>query len=67
MKATIEVKDRKEADAIRTALEDPVVRAQVVVVGTLKALTPKAQARVLLFAKDTFEESWDAADKAGAK
>lgn len=38
MKASIEVTDRKEADAIRTALMDPAVRAFVVIMGTLAAL-----------------------------
>jgi hypothetical protein len=58
VKASIEVKDRKEADAIRTALDDPVVRAQVVIVGTLKALpSDRARARVLAFVQDSLDEA----------
>lgn len=57
MKATITVKDRKEADAIRAALDDPVVRAQVVVVGTLKSLpSDRARQRVLAFVQDSLDE-----------
>lgn len=63
MKASIEVKDRKEADAIRTALDDPVLRAQVVIVGTLKALpSDRARQRVLAFVTDTLAE-----EQGGAK
>jgi hypothetical protein len=62
MKATFEVKDRKEADAIRAGLEDPVVRAQVVILGTLKQLpSVKAQVRVLTFVKEMLDEQGGAA------
>jgi hypothetical protein len=47
MKATIEVADRKEADAIRVGLEDPTVRACVVVMGALATLPIRARMRVL--------------------
>lgn len=58
MKASIAVKDRKEADAIRSALEDPVVRAQVVVVGTLLQLpSVRARQRVLTFVSDSLAEA----------
>ncbi len=56
MKASIEVKDRREADAIRTGLDDPAVRAFVVIMGTLKPLSKRAQARVLHYVRDRFEE-----------
>jgi hypothetical protein len=57
MKALIEVKDRKEGDAIRAGLEDPSVRAFVVVMGALKMLpTDRARRRVLQFVVDKLEE-----------
>jgi hypothetical protein len=57
MKALIEVKDRKEADAIRTGLEDPSVRAFVVVTGVLKMLpSDRARRRVLQFVIDKLDE-----------
>jgi hypothetical protein len=57
MKANIEVKDRKEADAIRTGLEDPGVRAFVICVGVLKALpSQRARRRVLEFVIDKLDE-----------
>lgn len=56
MKATIEVKDRKEADAIKTALEDQTTRAFVVVVGTLLPLSPRARKRVMDFVTDKLTE-----------
>lgn len=56
MKTTIEVKDRKEADAIKTALEDPTTRAFVVVVGTLLPLTIRERKRVMTFVADKLED-----------
>jgi hypothetical protein len=56
MKATIEVSDRKEADAIRAGLDDPAVRACVIVMGALSALPIRARVRVLEFVRDHFEE-----------
>lgn len=57
MKATIEVKDRKEGEHIRTGLEDPAVRAFVIVMGVLKALpTDRARIRVLSYVSDFFDE-----------
>lgn len=61
MKANIEVKDRREADAIRIGLEDPAVRAFVVIMGVLAALpTKRAQARVLQYVSDRLEEEEEA-------
>lgn len=61
MKANIEVKDRREADAIKAGLEDPVMRAMVIIIGTLKALpTKRAQARVLQYVSDRLEEEEEA-------
>jgi hypothetical protein len=57
MKATIDVKDRKEAEHIRNGLEDPSVRAFVVVMGALAALkTDRARQRVMNFVRDYFDE-----------
>ena len=57
MKANIEVKDRKEAEQIRTGLEDPTTRAFVTVMGVLAALpSDRARARVLNFVRDYFDE-----------
>jgi hypothetical protein len=57
VKATIEVKDRKEADAIRVGLADPVMRAQVVILGTLSQLpSDRARTRVLAFVQDSLNE-----------
>jgi hypothetical protein len=57
MKANIDVKDRREADAIKLALEDSAVRAFVVVMGTLKSLpTDRARRRVLQYVHDRLEE-----------
>lgn len=57
MKATIEVKDRKEGENIRAGLEDPAVRAFVVIMGVLKALpTDRSRARVLNYVNDLLNE-----------
>jgi hypothetical protein len=57
MKAAIDVSDRKEAEAIRAGLNDPAVRAFVVVMGALSALpSDRTRQRVLDFVRDHFEE-----------
>jgi hypothetical protein len=56
VKATIEVADRKEGDAIRAGLEDPTVRACVIVMGALATLPIRARIRVLEFVRDHFDE-----------
>lgn len=61
MKATVEVKDRNEADAIRTGLEDPAVRAFVVIMGALRPLTSRAQARVMRYVTDKLEDDQETA------
>jgi hypothetical protein len=61
MKATIEVKDRKEADLIKTALDDPATRAFVQVVGALLPLSPRARQRVMNFVTDKLNEEQETA------
>lgn len=62
MKANIDVKDRREADAIRTALNDPVIHASVVITGVLLQLpTKRARKRVLDFVIDKLGEEEEAA------
>ena len=57
MKATIEVKDRKEAEHLRAGLADPTTRAFVLIMGALSGLPSKrAKMRVLQFVADHFEE-----------
>jgi len=56
MKATIEVKDRKEADAVRVGLEDPAVRAFVVIIGLLLPMTQRQRKRVLQYVMDKIDE-----------
>jgi len=65
MKATIEVKDRKEVDLIKTALDDPKTRAFVQVVGALLPLTPRARKRVLEFVADKIAEDAEIAQQEG--
>jgi len=56
MKATIEVADRREADAIRAGLADPCTRAFVVIMGTLAGLKDdRSRRRVLAYAVDRLE------------
>jgi hypothetical protein len=60
MKTTIEVKDRKEGEHIRTGLEDPAVRAFVVIMGVLKALpSDRSRVRVLNYVNDLLDERDD--------
>lgn len=57
MKVAIEVKDRKEADAVKLAMEDPAIKAFVIVMGTLNRLpSQRAKERVLRFVKDHIDE-----------
>lgn len=56
MKTTVEVSDRREAEAVRVGLEDPAVRAFVVIVGVLKPLTPRARERVMTYVTDKLAE-----------
>jgi hypothetical protein len=57
VKVGIEVKDRREADAIRKGLDDPVTRAIVVVTGLLLMLPSKrARERVLTYVSDRLNE-----------
>jgi hypothetical protein len=56
MKANIQVSDRKEADAIRAGLDDPAVRAFVVIVGILLPLSDRARKRVMTYVTDRLEE-----------
>ena len=65
MKATVEVKDRKEADAIRTGLEDPSIRAFVVITGLLLPMSPRARQRVLQYVTDKLEEDNETKGNAG--
>lgn len=62
MKANIEVKDRKEGEAIKQGLLFPEVRAFVIVMGVLSTLkSDRAKKRVLAFVEDHFGEINDAA------
>lgn len=56
MKIMLDVKDAAEATAIKTAMQDDVTRAFVVIVGTLMQLpTDRARRRVLRFVTDQVE------------
>jgi len=58
MKIKIDVKDDREAQAIRAALNDKTTRAFVVVVGNLLSLSSdRARARVLNFVADELDEA----------
>jgi hypothetical protein len=63
MKATIEVESRREADMIRTGLDDPAIRAFVIVAGALLPLSPRSRERVLTFVKDQLDEQQSANTK----
>lgn len=64
MKVSVEVKDRREADAIRRGLDDPVTRAIVVTMGLLLALpSARARTRVLQYVADRLEEEETDASK----
>lgn len=56
-KTAIDVKNREEGNAIKAALEDPVIRASVVVAGVLKQLpSDRARARVVAYVQDVLAE-----------
>lgn len=57
MKANINVTTRAEGDAIRAGLEDPSLRAMVIITGVLNSLPPRSRVRVLDWVKDTAEEN----------
>jgi O-methyltransferase involved in polyketide biosynthesis len=59
MKTTIEVKDRKEGDAIKRAMDDPEIRAFVVISGVLLPFSRSTQQRVLDFVAGHFKEHDD--------
>jgi hypothetical protein len=52
----VEVKNRKEALAIKSALDDPTTHAFVLVVGYLKPFSKRAQTRIISFVKDKLDE-----------
>lgn len=57
MKTTIEVKDRREGELVKAGLEDPAVKAFVVVMGALSQLpSDRARKRVMEFVTDKLEE-----------
>jgi general stress protein 26 len=56
-KITVEIDDVKDAEAIHRALQDPAVRAFVIIMGTLSTLkSQREKERVLTYVKDHFEE-----------
>lgn len=58
MKASLEVQSRREGDAIRAGLEDPVMRAMVTITGALKELpSDRARERVMRYVADMLDES----------
>ena len=57
MKVAIEVKNRREAEAVRSAMEHKETRALVLVLGHLLRLkSDRARARVLNFVYDSLDE-----------
>jgi|KBSSwiStaDraftv2_1062776.scaffolds.fasta_scaffold7877485_1 hypothetical protein len=59
MKTTIEVKDRKEGDAIKRAMDDPEIRAFVVITGVLLPFSLPTRRRMLDFVAGHFKEHDD--------
>ena len=57
MKANIDVTDRREADAIRMGLEDPEIRALVIVTGVLRALPVSVRRRVITMASERLTDN----------
>lgn len=53
MKATIDVTNRAEADAIKTALADPVTRKFVIVMGNLLPMNDRDRRRVMSYVQDS--------------
>jgi hypothetical protein len=61
MKVAISVKNRTEGDAVKTAMDDPVTRAFVIVCGTLLQLpSDRARQRVMDFVRDKLAEDSEA-------
>lgn len=61
MKVAVPVKDREQAEAVRTAWGDPTVSAFVIVLGTLMSLpSDRARSRVIQYVTDLLEEERDA-------
>lgn len=58
MKANIEVQNRQEAEAIRIGLEDPELRAQAIILGMMKSLSPHIRARVMKWVQERLGEDW---------
>lgn len=56
MTAKVEVNSKSEGEAIKTALDDPTVRAIAIVLGVLKPLSEKARGRVLAYIRDQLDE-----------
>lgn len=56
MKAAIEVGDRREGSAIKAALEDPVLRATVIICGLLLPLDKKERGRVMQYVNDKLKD-----------
>ena len=57
MKATIEVKDRREANLVKSGMEDETTKAIVLITGALRQLpSDRARARVMRYVQDCIEE-----------
>ena len=57
MKAKIEVKDKREAEAIQRAMSNESVRAFVIIVGALEELpSDRSRQRVLQYVSDLLDE-----------
>lgn len=54
MKATIDVRDRAEADRVKTAMSDETTRAVMSVMGALMPLSIRDRRRVLAFVESGF-------------
>jgi len=59
MKTTIDVENRREADAIKIGLDDPVMRAMVMVTGVLVSLSERDQAQVMGYISERFGRKKD--------
>jgi len=62
IKIKIEVKDQSEAEAIKLALADPVIRAAVVVSGYLIPCSPAQRLRILNWVVSKLQEDRDRAN-----
>lgn len=57
MKAAIDVQSRREGDAIRIGLEDPIMRAMVLITGALRDLpSDRARERVMRYVADQLDD-----------